>query len=56
MDLKKLPDGGISPDAKKLVTGAAVGAVLGILPGVTVIGGAIVGAAVAAVNMLNRRS
>ena len=56
MDLKKLPDGSISPDAKKIVTGAAVGAVLGILPGVTVLGGAIVGAAVAAVNMLNRRT
>jgi hypothetical protein len=49
------PDGGLSPEAKNIATGAAVGAVLGILPGVSLLGGAIVGAVVATVNVLNRR-
>jgi hypothetical protein len=50
------PDGGLTPDAKKIATGAAVGAVLAILPGVSLLGGAIVGAVVAAVNTFNRRT
>ncbi|HEV2568046.1 hypothetical protein [Sphingomonas sp.] len=49
MDLKRRPDGSLSPDAKKIATWAAVGAVVGIpLPFVSFVGGAVIGGAIAA--------
>jgi hypothetical protein len=48
MDLQRRPDGSMSPDAKELLTGAAIGAVVGMpLPILTWFTGGLVGAAVA---------
>lgn len=48
MDLQRRPDGSMSPDAKELLTGAAIGAVVGMpLPVLTWFTGGLVGAAVA---------
>ena len=56
MDLKKRPDGSMSPDAKELATWAAVGAVIGIpLPFVSFVGGAVIGGALAAYRIHKRQ-
>ena len=56
MDLKRRPDGGMSPDTKELLTGAAIGAVIGIpMPFVTFIGGAVIGGAIAAYRIHKRK-
>ncbi len=56
VDLKKRPDGSMSPDAKEILTWAAVGAVVGIpLPLVTFIGGAVIGGGIAAYRIHKRK-
>jgi hypothetical protein len=56
MDLQKRPDGSMSPDTKEILTGAAIGAVVGIpLPFVTFLGGAIIGGAIAAYRIHKRK-
>ena len=56
MDLKRRPDGSISPDAKELATWAAIGAVVGIpLPFVSFLGGAVIGGAIAAYRIHKRQ-
>jgi hypothetical protein len=56
MDLKRRPDGSLSPDARELATWTAVGAVLGIpLPFVSFLGGAVIGGAVAAYRIHKRK-
>ena len=56
MDLKRRPDGGMSPDTKELLTGAAIGAVVGMpLPVVTWFTGGLIGGAIAAYRIYKRK-
>ena len=56
MDLQRRPDGSMSPDAKEILTWAAVGAVIGIpLPFVSFLGGAVIGAGIAAFRIYKRK-
>ncbi|MBS0502330.1 MAG: hypothetical protein JSS55_00720 [Proteobacteria bacterium] len=55
MDLKRRPDGSMSPDAKELLAGAAIGAVVGMpLPIVTWFTGGLIGGAIAAYRIHKR--
>ncbi|GAO38879.1 hypothetical protein SCH01S_21_00660 [Sphingomonas changbaiensis NBRC 104936] len=56
MDLKRRPDGSMSPDTKELITGAAIGAVIGMpLPVLTWLTGGLIGGAIAAYRIHKRR-
>ena len=56
MDLQKRPDGSMSPDTREILTGAAIGAVVGIpLPFITFLGGAVIGGAIAAYRIHKRK-
>ncbi|HYZ47980.1 MAG TPA: hypothetical protein VE567_03710 [Sphingomonas sp.] len=56
MDLRRRPDGSMSPDARELRAGAGIGAVLGIpLPVLSWFTGAIVGGAIAAYRIQKRK-
>lgn len=56
MDLQRRPDGSMSPDAKEILTGAGIGALIGMpLPIVTWFTGGLIGGAVAAYRIHRRK-
>lgn len=57
VDLRKRPDGSMSPDAKEILTGAAIGAVIGMpLPVLTWFTGGLIGGAIAVWRIHKRKS
>ena len=56
MDLQRRPDGSMSPDAKEILTGAGIGALVGMpLPIVTWFTGGLIGGAIAAYRIHRRK-